>query len=311
MAMYGYVAPTDQRWFDYLADKAEHDEINFWTPSGRGFGALTPGEPFFFKLKAPRNVIGGFGIFMRFEKLPTWLAWESFGTGNGAADQASLLARVRANHSAPESVLSTSSLGCRLLADPVFLPEYAWVAVPSDWHGSIMSGKRYEIDHGEGARIWRECLERAGDLRERPQWVDAAADQARYGKPTLVRPRLGQGGFRLAVFDAYDRACCITGEHSLPVLEAAHIRPYADGGEHAVPNGLPLRRDIHRLFDLGYVTVRPDFQFLVSERLRVEYHNGRTYYELHKKRVRVPSEVDLRPSPEQLTWHNEHRYRAS
>ena len=40
------------------------------------------------------------------------------------------------------------------------------------------------------------------------------------------------------------------------MLEAAHIRPWKDGGRHEVPNGLPLRRDIHRLLDLGFVTVR-------------------------------------------------------
>ena len=33
----------------------------------------------------------------------------------------------------------------------------------------------------------------------------------------------------------------------MPVLEAAHIKPYAKGGEHDVANGLALRTDIHRL----------------------------------------------------------------
>jgi len=36
-------------------------------------------------------------------------------------------------------------------------------------------------------------------------------------------------------------------------FEAAHVHPYADGGEHALPNGLLLRADIHRLYDAGYV----------------------------------------------------------
>jgi putative restriction endonuclease len=36
-------------------------------------------------------------------------------------------------------------------------------------------------------------------------------------------------------------------------LDAAHIKPYSEGGEHAVENGLLLRTDIHKLFDLGYV----------------------------------------------------------
>jgi putative restriction endonuclease len=33
---------------------------------------------------------------------------------------------------------------------------------------------------------------------------------------------------------------------------------------HRVSNGLPLRSDIHRLFDRGYVTVTPDYRFEVG-----------------------------------------------
>ena len=100
----------------------------------------------------------------------------------------------------------------------------------------------------------------------------------RYGAPILVQPRLGQGLFSLAVRDAYVGACAVTGEHSSPVLEAAHIVPYGRGGEHRVDNGLLLRSDLHRLFDRGYVTVTPDYVFRVGERLREEFHNGRSYY---------------------------------
>ena len=71
-------------------------------------------------------------------------------------------------------------------------------------------------------------------------------------------PRLGQGAFRVLVTDAYRRRCTISNERTLPVLEAAHIRPYADNGPHQLSNGLLLRSDLHRLFDLGYFTVDPD-----------------------------------------------------
>ena len=77
------------------------------------------------------------------------------------------------------------------------------------------------------------------DLRERPQ--------ARFGEPTLVRPRLGQGAFRIVVTDNYQRRCAISGERTLPALDAAHIRPYAEGGLHEPSNGVLLRRDIHKL----------------------------------------------------------------
>jgi HNH endonuclease len=75
---------------------------------------------------------------------------------------------------------------------------------------------------------------------------------------------LGQGAFRVSVTDVYQRRCVITQERTLPALEAAHIRPYGDGGGHEASNGLLLRRDIYSLFDAGYVTVTPELRFEVS-----------------------------------------------
>ena len=42
--------------------------------------------------------------------------------------------------------------------------------------------------------------------------IRAVGLEARYGEPTLIRPRLGQGAFRVLVTDAYHRRCAITGE---------------------------------------------------------------------------------------------------
>ena len=50
---------------------------------------------------------------------------------------------------------------------------------------------------------------------------------------------------------AYSSACAVTREHSLPALEAAHIRPFAEEGTHEVSKGLLLRSEIHRQFDKG------------------------------------------------------------
>jgi putative restriction endonuclease len=112
------------------------------------------------------------------------------------------------------------------------------------------------------------------------------------------------------VTDAYGRACAVTGEHSLPALDASHIRPYANDGVHEVRNGLLLRADFHRLFDKGYVTVTPELRLEVSGRLREEYENGRSYYPSHGAKLRVPAAVADRPNPEFLAWHNERKYRG-
>ena len=105
-------------------------------------------------------------------------------------------------------------------------------------------------------------------------------------------------------------AAASVGERTLPALDAAHIRPFADGGQHEAPNGILLRRDIHKLFDLGYVTVTPDAKFEVSRRIREEYENGRHYYALHGTSIALPDDVQKRPARSALIWHNEFRFKA-
>jgi putative restriction endonuclease len=73
----------------------------------------------------------------------------------------------------------------------------------------------------------------------------------------------------------------VSGERTLPILDAAHIRSYADGGTHEGPNGLLLRTDIHKLFDLGYVSVDERRKFIVSRRLNEDFDNGKHYFDLH------------------------------
>ena len=107
------------------------------------------------------------------------------------------------------------------------------------------------------------------------------------------------------VTDAYERRCAITGERVLPVLEAAHIRPYAQGGEHRTDNGLLLRSDLHTLFDRGYLTVAPDLRVEISPRIREEFDNGRDYYALQGRSIRAPGRAADRPAIERLRWHNE------
>src|SRR5207302_9239816 len=125
------------------------------------------------------------------------------------------------------------------------------------------------------------------------------------GQPTSELPRLGQCTFSVVATDAYERKCAATGERTLPVLQAAHIQPYALGGPHRVDNGLLLRSDLHTLFDRGYVTVTPDARLEVSRRIREEFENGRDYHALHGCSVRMPSQPAQRPLPALLAWHNE------
>ncbi len=132
--------------------------------------------------------------------------------------------------------------------------------MPPSWSPNIVSFKTYSTDGAEGLAVWDAVNMR----RSLPGIPGVAEEQARYGEPTRIRPRLGQGAFRVVVTDIYRRRCAVTGERRLPALEAAHVRPYSEGGVHEAHNGLLLRRDIHSLFDSGWDTIqRPDRQALI------------------------------------------------
>lgn len=181
--------------------------------------------------------------------------------------------------------------------------------MPSTFNPQNLSGSRIDLEQPEGRRLWAACLQRAvmaaSPGASAASWLEEASARQRHGRPQIVMPRLGQGSFRLAVLDVYGGGCAVTGEHSLPALEAAHIRPYQQGGSHELRNGLPFRRDLHRLFDLGYVSVKPGGEFIVSPRLRTEFANGHTYYALAGQKLRQPRLAEAAPDPELLAWHSE------
>lgn len=302
--MKGYIGNTDFQWYDFLQRQPNLEEVNFWQPSGnRDFHAIPPGAPFFFRLKAPHNAIAGFGYLSRHEIAPSSVAWDSFGLANGAPDLSTMRRRIAKYRRVPEGH-EDYEIGCLMILRPVFFPESAWVREPAGWSPNIVQGKTIDLASSEGARILSECVSRSG----RPAGIEAAGSSARFGTPQTILPRLGQASFRIAVMQAYKRACAVTTEHSLPTLDAAHIKSYSDGGEHLVSNGLLLRSDIHRLFDKGYVTVTQDLRFEVSRRLREDFQNGKSYYSLQGSAIQTPSGVADKPDAAMLSWHNQNRF---
>lgn len=305
--MGGYIGHTDHGWWEFLRAR-EISEVNFWRPGGgRQFRALNPGEPFFFRLKSPINRIGGFGLFAHYAALPIWRAWEVFGEANGVATEVELIERCE--RLGRRQVRLNDVIGCIAVAECTFFRQEEFLEVPPSFNPQNLSGSTIDVDKDEGRVLWSECLAQV-DAEGGREWVSKASERARYGQPQVVLPRLGQGSFRLAVTDAYG-GCAVTGEHSLPALEAAHIKPWHQGGDHRVQNGLLLRRDLHRLFDLGYVSASRDGRFLVSPRLRSEFANGRTYYELEGSRLRFPPDTRIAPDPRLLEWHADEVFQSS
>jgi HNH endonuclease len=300
-----YIANTDNDWFDFLSAEPGIVEVNFWQPSPMAFRAIQPGELFAFRLKSPRNKIGGFGVLSSSSILPLQIAWETFLRGNGVASFAemrNIIAKYRPN----DVVGPATNIGCRVLTEPVFFPPRLWLDLPPSWARNIMGGKRFSTDTADGLTVWHQLQEAAQGLAV--PVVGFAEAAVRYGAPTLITPRLGQGAFRIAVTEAYGRQCAVSQGKVLPALDAAHIRPYADGGSHIKSNGILLRKDIHCVFDAGYATVDTDYRFVVSNQVKERFDNGEEYRRLHGKPLQLPGNSMDRPDLDLLRWHNENRF---
>ncbi len=303
-----YVAVTDDHWFRFLAER-QPDEVTFWRPKGTtAVRAISAGEPFLFKLHSPNNYIVGGGFFVRHSLLPLSLAWEVFKEKNGAGSLVEVRTLVNRRRG---DVTTDPIIGCTILTEPFFFLEDAWIPAPQDWKPNIVVGKTYGTDSDVGRRIWEQVLGRlSGQLvgvRDSQRQTEE-----RFGAPFLARPRLGQGGFRISVTEAYTRRCALTGERTLPVLQAAHIKPFAESGPHEVRNGLLLRSDLHILFDRGYITVDEDLRLVTSKSIREEFENGREYIAMNgRPLVSVPSSPHDRPGRDFLSYHNDKVFRGN
>ncbi len=299
-----FVAVTDSQWFRFLSSRPHLSEINFWQPGGHTrFAAISPGELFLFKLKYPQNEIAGGGFLVRSQLAPIRLAWEAFGEGNGADSLETLRQRISRYRPGRPCLDYTCEIGCVILAKPFYFPPADRIPVPRDWSPNIVTGKTYDSTSAIGGHLMEEVRLRLERVDASQQWTREAG--ALFGGPIPVRPRLGQGSFRTAVTDVYQRRCAVTHEKALPALVAAHILPVAQGGEHRIDNGLLLRADVHELFDAGYVTVTPDHKFRVSPRIASDFDNGGEYRRFDNTKIWVPPTEADRPGRQFLEWHSD------
>lgn len=311
-----YLGSTDYSWFSYLS-KINPEDVNFWQPGGKTvFKVLTPGAPFLFKLKRPYNAIAGIGFFSSHTFLPISVAWDAFQNRNGCENLEDLRKMVSAYRTEWWEINPT--IGCIVLTNPIFFKKDDWIPAPENWAKSIVQGKSYSTDEEIGKRLWNQIeillekylvSDQAHDGKS--QLLLENVESPAYGKSILTKVRLGQGAFRILITDAYSRKCSITGEKTLPVLEAAHIKPYAKSGPHFISNGILLRSDMHKLFDLGYLTLTKELKVEISNRIKQEFQNGKEYYKYHGTALtNLPSREFDKPKNDFIDWHNSNIFKG-
>lgn len=177
---------------------------------------------------------------------------------------------------------------------PVFL-----VAEEPEHHRFVVA-----IDE-ESRRQW-ELLEQAS-----PHPADLAIRRIYVEERTLRR--VHQPVFRLRVLSAYGRRCALCRLRHPELLEAAHIRPDAEGGEPVVPNGIAMCAIHHRAFDAHVVGIRPDHRVEIRGDVLAERDGPTLRHALqgiHGAVIELPKRPRDHPDPELLEERYE-RFRAA
>jgi putative restriction endonuclease len=132
--------------------------------------------------------------------------------------------------------------------------------------------------------------------------------QAPFERPIverLVARPFREAAFAASVRSAYGETCAMTGLRIIngggrAEVQAAHIRPVADGGSDSIRNGLALSGTAHWMFDRGLLSIADDYTILVAEK------------QLPREAIRlirpdrnlvIPERLDARPHPAHLRYH--------
>jgi len=204
--------------------------------------------------------------------------------------------------------ISPAPLGCTVLRDVRFWSRSAWMpwGDPEGWAKNIVRGMTEQDPVRAQAllgRIANDAIHREVEAELSPSFEILDEDERRRRNAESV-VREGQGTFRARLLEAYKSRCAVTGEHTEPVLDAAHIQCYLGPRSNHVQNGLILTKEFHTLFDMGYVGVTPDYRVRVSPILHDRWKNGHRYYAYEDKPLLVlPSREAEQPSRAALDWH--------
>ncbi len=123
-----------------------------------------------------------------------------------------------------------------------------------------------------------------------------------------VEPIVRNQGFRLAVRQAYDYRCAMTGLRLVTdsghiAVVGAHIVPWSVNYNDDPTNGIALSPTCHWAFDEGLLTVTDDYKVKTSSQLSKGHNSPHHLGELDSVPILLPKDVSLHPDRESLRWH--------
>jgi hypothetical protein len=185
-------------------------------------------------------------------------------------------------------------------------PEFSSEAMPSGGGGTVTALGLMQVKNA--VLIWKgEPTQPLPVEIEDEEWEPSHYWQAireelpRETQEVIARP--GADEFRNRVLQEYSNRCAVSGTTSTQALEVAHIVPYYGPESDDVQNGIPLRVDIHRLFDRGLIRIDYD-ESSKSYKIGIHHFISPDYEEFDGKSLLLPDNKNSVPSRVAIDFHN-------
>jgi hypothetical protein len=177
-------------------------------------------------------------------------------------------------------------------------PDFSSENAPSGGGGTVTALGLLQLKNA--ALLWlghspEEMPSAYEDWKPALDWITKRENLTRETREAFSRP--GSIEFREKVLDSYTQKCAVSGISSLQAIEVAHIVPYYGNESDHIQNAIPLRADIHKLFDKGLLII----YFSEDEsKIKIKCHDFilKDYGNFHNKDLILP--VDINDSPSRL-----------
>lgn len=286
------ISPTDKDWFNYLKNSGLNSYVNFWTPTPWNIKQLQKGNRLYFMLKSPIRKIGGFGEFVEYKNLTAADAWIEFGFRNGRASRQEFINQIQkyidknsAKFGKRNINISTYKIGCVILNNCQFWESDKFITANNQ--NIYFASQIVKIKY---LKQYDPFLQAQNDQNN-----FSLVNEPRNDRHVESNGREGQGEFKGKILRAYNNRCCISGETTPELLEAAHIQEYKNKKSNHVQNGLLLRVDLHRLYDNGLLFIDSNYKIHISKLIL-----SQQYRQYHGQTIELPTSTNEHPSKDTL-----------
>ncbi len=289
------IATTDKSWVDTLKEFDLNSYVNFWTPTPWNIKSLKNGDRFYFMLKAPIRLIGGFGEFVEYKNMNVEDAWVEYGYRNGRKTKESFISSIQTYINKNSKKFGGTDIdpdkyliGCIILKNCQFWDSDEFINLSS-----------YGISFPNQVVTWKS-FSTNDPIHQKPKIPFQLVGGKRIVCPIISNSREGQSKFKSELLKAYNNKCCIS-ENDIPeLLEAAHIQEYKNIESNHVQNGLLMRVDIHRLYDNKLIAVDDEYIIHVSNLIL-----DKEYRSFHGRKISLPKDPDNYPCKDALRLYRE------